>query len=409
MINNVPDELPPYEGPILENPDNGIPYTVTIPFLGVKGTTVEATSDGSRLVLRDGMAISFAPGAALVSGLASFSSGGPRNGDSVLKPDISAPGSPIFSTLIGSGNEGVNDFGTSMASPHIAGIAALVQQAHPNWKTGNVKAAIVNSGDPGAIGGYATHSAGSGFANAASAAHTQVTAFADDKLTSMSFGLVEFTKDFSKDQKITLHNDGNANAKFNVAATMPQGSPHAVALDKTQVMVKAHGDADVRVTLNIPAATAGNSDDFRDVAGLIVFTPASASDNGGIALRVPYYLVPRVSSNVEAKLDKPVKSSSPSGAINLSNKGSAIAATADFYSWGLDGKGKAAPRRTPSSILPVQGCSRSRLARRTSSSSSPSTPKKRGRRRRRGNSTSPSTSTVTVSPTITSWQSTLAC
>ena len=212
---------------------------------------------------------------------------------------------------------------------------------------GNVKAAIVNSGEPGAIGGYATHSAGSGFVNAASAAHTQVTASADDKLTSMSFGLVEFTKDFTKDQKITLHNDGNANAKFNVAAVMPQGSPHAVALDKTQVTVQAHGDADVQVTLSVPAATAGNSDDFRDVAGLIVFTPASASDNGGIALRVPYYLVPRVSSNVEAKLDKPVKASSPSGAINLTNKGSAIAATADFYSWGLDGKSKGSGKKNP--------------------------------------------------------------
>jgi subtilisin family serine protease len=346
MVNNVSDVLPPYEGQILSNPDNGDPYIVTIPFLGVKGTTDEATSDGSRLVLRDGLPTSFAPGATLPSSLASFSSGGPRNGDSVLKPDISAPGSPIFSTLIGSGNEGFNDFGTSMATPHVAGVAALVQQAHPKWRVGNVKAAIVNSGEPGAIGSYATHSAGSGFVNAASAAHTQVTAYADDKLTSMSFGLVEFQKNFTKDQKITLHNDGNA-ATFNVAAVMPQGSPHTVALDRTQVRVKAHDDADVRVTLNVPAATAGNSDDFRDVAGLIVFTPASASDNGGIALRVPYYLVPRVSTNVEAKLDKPVKASSPSGVINLTNKGSAIAATADFYSWGLDGKGNGSGKKNP--------------------------------------------------------------
>ena len=347
MINNVSDELPPYEGQILYDPDTGDPYTVTIPFLGVKGTTDEATSDGSRLVLRDGMAISFAPGIPLASELASFSSGGPRNGDSVLKPDISAPGSPIFSTLVGSGTEGFNDYGTSMAAPHVAGVAALVQQAHPKWKTGNVKAAIVNSGDPGSIGGYATHNAGSGFVNAASASHTQVTAYADDKLTSMSFGLVEFQKNFTKDQKVTLRNDGNASATFNVASVLPQGSPHTVALDRTQVRVKAHDTADVRVTLNVPAATAGNSDAFRDVAGLIVFTPASASDNGGIALRVPYYLVPRVSTNVEAKLDKPVKANNPNGVINLTNKGSAIAATADFYSWGLDGKGKGSSKKNP--------------------------------------------------------------
>ena len=356
MINNVPDVLPPYEGPIDYDPDPPYgSYPVTIPFLGVKGTTDDPTSDGSGLVLRDGKAISFAPGAPLHTGIASFSSGGPRNGDSVLKPDISAPGNPIYSASIGSGTEAVGYAGTSQATPHVAGVAALVQQAHPKWRVGSVKSAIVNSGDPTSIGGYATHSAGSGFVNAAAAAHTQVIAFADDKLTSASFGLAEFTKNFTKDQKITLRNDGNASATFNVAVVLPQGSPHTVTLDRTQVRVKAHDDADVRVTLNVPAATAGNSDAFRDVAGLIVFTPASASDNGGIALRVPYYLVPRVSSNVDAKLDKPVKSSAPNGVINLGNKGSAIAATADFYSWGLDGKGKGSGKKNPNINLASAG------------------------------------------------------
>jgi len=338
MINNT-TALPPYEGIIFQNPDDGIYYDVTVPFFGVKGTSTTAGSDGQLLTLRDGAAISITTGASQTSGVASFSSGGPRNGDSVLKPDISAPGSPIISTFAGSGNLQASFSGTSMASPHVAGVAALVQQAHPKWKTADVKAAIVNSGDPASIAGYATHTAGSGFVNAAAAAHTQVTASADDKLTSMSFGLAEFRTNFKKDQEIRLRNDGNASAKFNVSVALQQGSPHTVALDRTQVTVRAHEDAEVGVTLNVPAATAGNSDAFRDVAGLIVFTPASASDNGGIALRVPYYLVPRVSSNVEAKLDKPVKSGSPSGVINLSNKGSAISATADFYSWGLASKG----------------------------------------------------------------------
>ena len=348
MINNAPGLLPPYEGPIDYDPDPPYgSYPVIIPFLGVKGTTDDPTSDGSRLVLRDGMVVAFAPGPLLPTGIASFSSGGPRNGDSVLKPDISAPGNPIYSAWIGTGIEALGFLGTSQAAPHIAGVAALVQQAHPSWRTGVVKSAIINSGDPGAIGGYATHSAGSGFVNAAAAAHTQVTAFADDKLTSLNFGLVEFQKNFTRDQKITLRNDGNAAATFNVAAVLPQGSPHSVALDRTQVRVKAHDTSDVRVTLNVPAATAGNSDAFRDVAGLIVFTPASAADNGGIPLRVPYYLVPRVSSNVEAKLDKPVKASSPQGVISLTNRGSAIAATADFYSWGLDGKGKGSSKKNP--------------------------------------------------------------
>ena len=345
MVNNATD-LPPFEGPITVNPDDGVPYTVTIPFFGVKGTTASATSDGSRLVLRDGLAISITTGAPLPTGLASFSSGGPRNGDSILKPEISAPGSPIISTFSGSGNEAESLSGTSMASPHVAGIAALVQQAHPKWKPDDIKAAIVNSGDPGVIARYLTHSAGSGFVNAASAAHTQAFAQADDKGVTLSFGFAEFKKDYTKDKHIKVHNDGNSDVTFNVAATLPQGSPHTIALDKTQIKVKAHGDADVRVTLNVPGATAGNSDAFRDVAGLIELTPTGGG-NSGIALRLPYYLVPRVSSNVDAKLDKDIKSSNPNGTVKLSNKDSMIAATADFYSWGLEGKGKSSDKKNP--------------------------------------------------------------
>jgi len=347
MINSgaTGSELPPFEGAIFQNPDDGVFFDVTIPFFGVKGTTAVADSDGSRLVLRDGAAISITTGTPQTSGIASFSSGGPRNGDSALKPDISAPGSPTISTFVGSGNLQESLSGTSMAAPHVAGVAALVQQAHPKWKPSQVKAAIVNSGDPGAIAGYFTHTAGTGFVNAAAAARTQVIAYADDKLTSMSFGLQEFSKDFKDEKTIKLRNDGNADATFIVAVLLPQGSPHTATLDKTQVNVRARGHADVKLTLRIPAATAGNADKFRDVAGLVTFTPASALDNGGIGMRVPYYLVPRVSSDVEAKLDKEFKTSVPNGTVNLSNKRSAIGATADFYSWGLAGKGKGSDKK----------------------------------------------------------------
>lgn len=354
MVNSTA-ALPPYEGIIFQNPDDGVFYDVTIPFFGVTGTTASATSDGSRLVLRDGLTASITVGTPQTSGVASFSSGGPRNGDSALKPDVAAPGSPTISTLVGSGNLQESLSGTSMASPHVAGVAALVVQAHPKWKPAQVKSAIVNSGDPGAIAGYLTHTAGSGFVNAAAAAHTQVIAFADDRLTSMNFGLAEFRSDYRNTKTVTLRNDGHRDATFNVAALLPQGSLHTVALDRAKVRVKAHDVAEVRVTITVPAATAGNSDEFRDVAGLITFSPASGADNGGIGMRVPYYLVPRVSSNVAAKLDKYVKASNPNGTVKLSNKDSVIPATADFYTWGLDGSGKGSDPRNPVINLSAAG------------------------------------------------------
>jgi minor extracellular serine protease Vpr len=89
------------------------------------------------------------------------------------------------------------------------------------------------------------------------------------------------------------------------------------------------------VSLLLPAATAGDSSDFRDAAGVITLTPASSSSNRGIPLRVPYYLVPRVSANVTATLGK-LRGTPPSGNAIVENRNSPIDGIADFYAWGLD-------------------------------------------------------------------------
>ena len=132
MVNNE-TVLPPFEGKITGNPDTGEVYEVTIPFLGVKGLPTTATSDGGKLRASNGTT------ATLVAkqltntnfrGFAGFSSGGPRTGDSFLKPDVTAPGVSIVSTGNGTGNGAATISGTSMASPHVAGVAALTKQAH---------------------------------------------------------------------------------------------------------------------------------------------------------------------------------------------------------------------------------------------------------------------------------------
>ena len=331
---NTSGDLPPFEGQITSNPDTGEPFVVTIPFLGVRGTLSNAASDGRALVARDGVSIGIAAGAPLQTGTASFSSGGPRSFDSHLKPDVAAPGENVTSTLVGTGNQGAAFSGTSMATPFVAGTAALVIQAHPGWKTAAVKAAIINSGTPGALNDYRTRRVGSGLVNAAAAVGTKAYAFADRDETTLNFGLEEFKNDLSLNGTIHIRNDSLTDVTFNVGAANGQGSPHSVAFDTSSITVPAHGESSIHVALTLPAATAGNSDDFRDAAGLIALTPA-ASGNGGISLRVPYYLVPRVSSNVTATLSK-LKGSPPSGAATIENHNSPIAATADFYAWGLE-------------------------------------------------------------------------
>jgi hypothetical protein len=155
---------------------------------------------------------------------------------------------------------------------------------------------------------YATRRAGSGFVNAASAVGTFAYAYADKDETTVNFGFENFASDFTKTRTIHLKNDGPA-ASFHVSLQNQQRSPHTVAFSATDVSIPKNGTATIEMTLTVPAATAGGSlanpptdfDAFHDVAGLVTFTPTMSS-NRGIALRLPYYLVPRASSNVTTNL-----------------------------------------------------------------------------------------------------------
>ena len=133
-----------------------------------------------------------------------------RTGDSWLKPDVTAPGVSVTSTLVGSGNEGTIISGTSMASPAVAGIAALVKQAHPKWSSREIKNAIVNTGEPSGVTNYRTSRGGTGLANALSAVQTQVLATGDQRTGSLSFGFSELASDFSGKKSIEIRNWGTA-------------------------------------------------------------------------------------------------------------------------------------------------------------------------------------------------------
>ncbi|MFJ6694792.1 S8 family serine peptidase [Streptomyces sp. NPDC091272] len=78
---------------------------------------------------------------------APFSSRGPSVTGHTLKPEIAAPGVAISAAA--AGGRGVYAYqamsGTSMAAPHVAGAAAIVKQAHPDWSAQQIKAALVSS------------------------------------------------------------------------------------------------------------------------------------------------------------------------------------------------------------------------------------------------------------------------
>src|SRR5438552_7688955 len=355
---NTDTGYPPFEGQITSDPDTGFQYTVTIPFFGIRGVITTATSDSSKLAGADTTTPPGPSGTVTLtnttianptfSSFASFTSGGPRNGDSWLKPDITAPGVAVFSTLMGSGNQATALSGTSMSSPHVAGVAALVKQAHPTWnQVQEWKAAIVNTGSPSAIAGltpYRTSRGGTGLVQPIPAVNTNVIALGDTATSTLNFGFSELKADFSQTKAIKLRNKGASPATFNIAQTIAAGRPHSILLGSSSVTVPAGTEVTVNVTLNVPVATAGASNgcglSFREVAGLITFTPATPSDNNNVKLRVPYYLVPRALSGVNATMPKSVTTASPSTNVTLSNPSGPISGNADFYAWGLNNSKK---------------------------------------------------------------------
>ena len=80
--------------------------------------------------------------------IADFSSAGPTPVSLQMKPDVSAPGVDVLSSLPATqGTWGLLS-GTSMATPHVAGAAALLKERHPDWTVAEIKSALEQTGDP---------------------------------------------------------------------------------------------------------------------------------------------------------------------------------------------------------------------------------------------------------------------
>jgi hypothetical protein len=136
---------------------------------------------------------------------------------------------------------------------------------------------------------------------------------------------------------------GSRREFFKVTATATGGAPHTIHLRQSSVTVGGRSEASLDVTLSVPAVTVGSTHDaagndvFQEVADFLTFTPASPSMNHGIALQVPYYLVPRARSVLRASTSGELSPRHPQGVLLLANRGGAIAGNADFYAWGLSG------------------------------------------------------------------------
>jgi subtilisin family serine protease len=239
----------------------------------------------------------------------SFTSRGVRA--PVVKPDVAAPGDTIASALAGSGSETLVISGTSMAAPHVTGIAALVRQAHPDWTPEEIKAAIMNTaGTPVRTGPdgieLAPQRVGVGRVNAKAAVENSVLAMVADipGAVSVSFGTVEAIAKMSMSRTVRLVNKGTKPAEFTVSYEEVTKTPGVrYEFPRGPIRIPARGAAPVSVTLLIddpfamrrtmdPTVAPTQNDYARqfltDASGRLVLTPKT-----GPQLRVPVYSAPK--------------------------------------------------------------------------------------------------------------------
>jgi subtilisin family serine protease len=196
-------------------------------------------------------------------GIAPFSSRGPRVGDGAVKPDITAPGVDIVAAKSSSGTIGtpagdgyVAMSGTSMATPHVAGAAAVVAQQHPDWTGEQLKAALVASAKNNPA--LTAFDQGAGRVDLAKAITTTVTA----EPASLAMGLQEWPHgdDTPIAKTVTYRNDGTAPLTLSLAAEVkgPDGSAAPaglVGVSPAKVTVPAGGEVTATVTADTRQGT----------------------------------------------------------------------------------------------------------------------------------------------------------
>ncbi|MFJ3798981.1 S8 family serine peptidase [Streptomyces sp. NPDC090088] len=219
--------------------------------------------------------------------LGSFSSRGPTADDG-LKPDISAPGVNIVgakakNAVIGTdaGTPGyITLSGTSMASPHVAGAAAILAQQHPDWTGERIKAALMASAKPRS--GPTAYEQGSGRVDLTRGITQNVVT----EPASLAFGTQEWPHDDDTPvtKTLTYRNSGSAPVTLHLTA---EGAPGVFTVTPSDLTVPAGGTATATVTADTRTGTTD---------GVYSGAVTAASDDGKNMVRTPGLVTREVES-----------------------------------------------------------------------------------------------------------------
>jgi subtilisin family serine protease len=214
--------------------------------------------------------------------ITSFSSAGPTAFGHDLKPDVAAPGGQILSaTLPETSTSRFAVFsGTSMATPHVAGAAALLLQLHPSWTPQQVKSALVSTAAPAWQDTARTQEApvtleGGGLVSLPAAADPRL--FTDP--TSLSFEDLDVREGAaSRVLHVNLADAGGGAGTWQVEL-VPQATTTGASVElPSAVAVPPGGEGELVVTVQA-AANAAEGENY----GFVVLR------DGDVIRRVPYF------------------------------------------------------------------------------------------------------------------------
>ncbi|WP_277156292.1 S8 family serine peptidase [Bifidobacterium sp. ESL0798] len=254
--------------------------------------------------------------------IADFSSRGIHGSyNGTIKPDVAAPGVGIGSASAGSGNGMEVMQGTSMATPLVSGVTALVRGAHPDWSASQVKEQMINTAThdiktdhtPNAKT-YGPMRVGTGRVDALAAVNNPVQVSSDDpSAVTAGFGVVQVGQNgYSAKKTITVSNTSSVARNFSVAYLPRTQTPGVnYTLSTSNVTVPANGSANFDINLSVPDQSAlrhtvGDTQTdsaqgiasaiVTDATGVIELTPTDSAPNAS-PLRVAVAVAPKPVSN----------------------------------------------------------------------------------------------------------------
>ncbi|MBI2237338.1 MAG: S8 family serine peptidase, partial [Actinobacteria bacterium] len=329
---------------------------VTVPAVMVSGLDGQAlgaaaSPDAPDSYNTGNLNVTINAGASLIPGFADrmtdFTSEGPARVSSGLKPDISAPGSDITSAGVGTGDGASVLSGTSMAAPHVSGVAVLLRQLHPNLVPLQIKALMMNQAtqdmeNNDGTGPVPAEVMGAGRVQAFESA----TAVSVATPGSLSFGLRSTPRPQTLVRTIRVKNFDSRGHDYDLRTTIRYNdyarkvTDVSVSPSRFHLDPHAYRDVQVRLTVNPNPMSAGEQEYgwyyfMGSMDGNVLIRQSGGSSD---TLHVPWHVVPLAASDNDVSRTS-LDLTDGTGSLRITDPPSAGASYADIYLLGTrDGR-----------------------------------------------------------------------